>query len=332
MFNQKHKLRRPDTDESADSAPQETDTRQVQSMECSPILPKTRAKPEINETITIRTEETSPVENVSRLKDAKNPANLRVNFAAESENLVRHYDEADLGCSALPVEDEEPRKEVSEKETVVPVVEEPPVPVPSSPRVTRNQKRDSSGNIHSAKAPEELKKEEPKSPAAKAEPPKKTTRTTRKTKKAEAVAEDKVKDDKAESVERKADPPTEKKKELPEEQQVDPPAKESAKEPESKPEPDVVTKKKVTRKPRKAAEEKQAAPVTAAAASPRVTRNQKRESNQGPATATAVSSPRVDRTPIKKHVPEQVQKGNQFQSPRSSPIKKIYTPKEVFRY
>lgn len=329
MINLKHKLRRPGNEESAvDGATNEHDNRQVQSMECSPILTKTRAKTEINETITIRVEESSPP-----LKEAKSHSNMRVNFVPESENLVRRFGscEADLASSALASDDEEPHNKIVEKENAAPL-ELAPAPAATSPRLTRNKKRDSanSASVQSVKDPEEPKKQEPKSPVA--QPPKKTTRTTRKTKKTETVAEDKVQVVQEKPIELKENPPVEKAQEPAQEKQIDLPSKEATVEKE--PEPEVVAKKKTTRKARKGAEEKQTAPAppappTAATASPRVTRNQKRDSNQHAGTSAAPCSPRVDRTPLKK---SEMPRGSQFQSPRSSPVKKVFTPKLVFRY
>lgn len=85
--------------------------------------------------------------------------------------------------------------------------------------------------------------------------------------------------------------------------------------------------KKKTRKLRKPAEEKPVPTESTIArvASPRVTRTQKqRDSVRTSVTSVHQNSPRVEQTPSKRNL--------QFNAANSSPIRKVFTPKLVFRY
>lgn len=86
--------------------------------------------------------------------------------------------------------------------------------------------------------------------------------------------------------------------------------------------------KKKTRKVRKPVEEK----PTATVSSPRVTRNQKNQDHVRPGMASNVpNSPRLDKIASKRNLLEQTSRNPQFNSPNSSPVRKAFTPKLVFR-
>ncbi len=93
-------------------------------------------------------------------------------------------------------------------------------------------------------------------------------------------------------------------------------------------EPEVIPKKK-TRKIRKPVEEKAvaAAVTTTTTASPRPIRTQKpRESIRSSPVPIAQNSPRLEKTPSKRNLQLQ------FAASNSSPVRKVFTPKLVFRY
>lgn len=93
-------------------------------------------------------------------------------------------------------------------------------------------------------------------------------------------------------------------------------------------EPEVVPKKK-TRKVKKPVEEKAvvAAVTTTTIASPRPTRTQKlRESIRSSPVQVAHNSPRLEKTPSKRNLQMQ------FSASNPSPVRKVFTPKLVFRY
>lgn len=96
--------------------------------------------------------------------------------------------------------------------------------------------------------------------------------------------------------------------------------------------PDALLKKKVP-KARKPVEESSApavvAPTAAAAPSPRQNRNQ--GTSVRSSAVVVPNSPRIVKTPSKLH--EQIQRNanNQFNPTNSSPVKRVFTPKLVFR-
>ena len=96
---------------------------------------------------------------------------------------------------------------------------------------------------------------------------------------------------------------------------------------------EIVPKKK-TRKVRKPADEKSDAVVaTTSTASPRATRLQKpKESIRcSPASSAAQNSPRLEKTPSKRNLQDQISRNLQFAANNSSPVRKVFTPKVVFR-
>ncbi len=101
--------------------------------------------------------------------------------------------------------------------------------------------------------------------------------------------------------------------------------------------PDVLLKKKV-RKVRKPVEESSAPAVvaptavvaaTSAAPSPRQNRNQRTSVRSS--AVVVPNSPRIVKTPSKLHEHIQRNANNQFNPTNSSPVKRVYTPKLVFR-
>lgn len=90
--------------------------------------------------------------------------------------------------------------------------------------------------------------------------------------------------------------------------------------------------KKKLRRVRKPAEETTVAPattITATVASPRLTRNQR--NSVRPNNAVVPNSPRLVKTPSKLQEHIQKSTNNQFNPTNSSPVKRIFTPKLVFR-
>lgn len=148
-------------------------------------------------------------------------------------------------------------------------------------------------------------------------PPKKV-RTTRKGKKVEEVVEE---------VEKIVEVPVEEK------QPEDPvPIVPIVEQSESKQQPDHqedILKKK-TRKVRKAVQEKTVPPsIAAASASTRLQKTQ--DSVRSSVVSITQNSPRIEKTTSKRNLLEHVARNMQFGSPNSSPVKKVFTPKLVFR-
>ena len=154
--------------------------------------------------------------------------------------------------------------------------------------------------------PEEPVKENP----TPVDPPKKV-RPTRKAKKQEEIA---IEDDKTFEVEKikESTPPVE-----------------DIEVKRRSPEPATDLTKKKTRKVRQTNEEKQ----LSNAASPRLTRHQKKqESVRSSVVSIGPNSPRLGKIASKRNLLEQAATRNaQYNTPNSSPVRKVFTPKPVFR-